>query len=40
VQITDAGANQQVVKFRVVGIRFEYNPRQAKYQHKLILGAP
>jgi hypothetical protein len=40
VQITDAGANQQAVKFRVVGIRFEYNPRQARYEHKLILGAP
>jgi hypothetical protein len=40
VQITDAGANQSAVKFRVVGIRFEYNPKQARYEHKLILGAP
>jgi hypothetical protein len=40
VQITDAGANQQAVKFRVVGIRFEYYPRQARYQHRLILGTP
>ncbi|MCJ7514514.1 MAG: hypothetical protein MUO89_00885 [Dehalococcoidia bacterium] len=40
VQISDSGANQSAVKFRVVGIRFEYNPRQAKYEHKLILGAP
>jgi len=40
VQITDAGANQAAVSFRVVGIRFEYNPKQARYQHKLILGAP
>jgi len=40
VQITDAGANQSAVKFRVVGLRFEYHPRQARYQHKLILGAP
>ena len=40
VQITDAGANQQAVKFRVVGLRFEYNPKQARYAHKLILGAP
>jgi hypothetical protein len=40
VQITDAGANQSAVKFRVVGIRFEYNPKQARYQHRLILGAP
>jgi hypothetical protein len=39
VQISDSGANQSAVKFRVVGIRFEYNPRQARYQHKLILGA-
>ena len=40
VQISDSGANQSVVKFRVVGIRFEYNPRQAKYEHRLLLGAP
>jgi hypothetical protein len=40
VQISDSGANQSAVTFRVVGIRFEYNPRQAVYQHKLILGAP
>ena len=40
VELSDAGANQSAVKFRVVGIRFEYQPRQARYQHKLILGAP
>jgi hypothetical protein len=40
VQISDAGANQSAVKFRVVGFRFEYNPKQARYAHKLILGAP
>ncbi len=40
VQVTDAGANQAEIKFRVVGIRFEYNPKQARYEHKLILGAP
>jgi hypothetical protein len=40
VQITDSGANQAAVSFRVVGIRFEYNPKQTRYQHKLILGAP
>jgi len=40
VELSDAGANQSAVKFRVVGIRFEYNPKQAKYQHRLILGAP
>jgi hypothetical protein len=40
VQISDAGANQSAVKFRVVGLRFEYNVREARYQHRLILGAP
>ena len=40
VQITDSQGNQSAVKFRVVGIRFEYNPKQARYQHRLILGAP
>jgi hypothetical protein len=38
VQISDFGANQSAVKFRVLGIRFEYNPKQARYRHKLILG--
>jgi len=40
VQISDAGANQSAVSFRVVGIRFEYNPKQARFEHRLILGAP
>ena len=40
VELSDAGANQSAVKFRVVGIRFDYNPKQAKYEHRLILGAP
>jgi hypothetical protein len=39
VELSDAGANQSAVKFRVVGIRFEYNPTQGHYHHKLILGA-
>jgi len=40
VQLSDKGSNQSAVKFRVVGIRFEYNLKQAKYEHRLILGAP
>jgi hypothetical protein len=40
VEITDSGANQAAVKFRVVGLRFEFNPREARYEHRLILGAP
>lgn len=40
VQVSDSMANQSAVKFRVVGLRFEYNPKQARYQHRLILGAP
>ena len=40
VEVTDTKSNQAAVKFRVVGIRFEYNPKQARYQHNLILGAP
>ena len=40
VEITDSVANQAAIKFRVVGLRFEYNPREARYQHRLILGAP
>jgi hypothetical protein len=40
VQVSDSMANQAAVTFRVVGIRFEYNPKQARYYHKLILGAP
>jgi hypothetical protein len=40
VQVSDSMANQSAVTFRVVGIRFEYNPKQARYDHKLILGAP
>ena len=40
VEVTDRQANQSAVKFRVVGIRFEYNPGEALYLHKLILGAP
>jgi len=39
VQISDSGANQPAVSFRVVGIRFEYNPKQARFEHRLILGA-
>ncbi len=40
VQISDSSANQSNVKFRVIGIRFQYYPRDARYQHKLILGVP
>jgi hypothetical protein len=40
VQLSDSMANQSAVKFRVVGLRFEYNPKQARYEHRLILGAP
>jgi hypothetical protein len=40
VQISDFGANQSAVKFRVVGIRFEYNISRARYEQVLILGAP
>jgi hypothetical protein len=40
VQISDSGANQHAVSFRVVGIRFEYNPKRAVYQHILFLAAP
>lgn len=40
VEVWDGPGNQSAVKFRVVGIHFEYNPRQAKYEHRLILGAP
>lgn len=40
VQISDYGANQSAVKFRIIGIRLEYNHRDACYQHKLTLGAP
>jgi len=37
VQLSDSMANQSAVKFRVVGLRFEYNPKQARYEHRLIL---
>jgi hypothetical protein len=40
VQISDLGANQYTVKLRVVGIRFEYNQKQARFEHRLILGLP
>jgi hypothetical protein len=39
-QISDSGANQYAVKLRVVGIRFEYNQKQARFEHRLILGLP
>jgi len=40
VQVWDSAANQTAAKFRVVGIRFEYSPGQARYEHRLILGNP
>jgi hypothetical protein len=38
VQISDSGANQQAVSFRVIGIRFEFSPRKAYCYHQFILG--
>lgn len=38
VMVTDSQANQSAVNFRVIGIRFEYNPAEARYQQQLILG--
>lgn len=40
VEIADRGANQQAARYRVTGIRLEYNPKQAIYQQRLTLGAP
>ena len=40
VEVTDTPANQSTAKYRVAAIRFEYHPRQARFQHKLLLGAP
>jgi hypothetical protein len=40
VQVTDSLGNQTAIKFRVVGLRFEYSPKQDRYEHRLILGAP
>jgi hypothetical protein len=40
IQISDSGANQQAVSFRVVGIRFEYNTRVSLYRHQLLLVSP
>jgi hypothetical protein len=40
VEVTDSQGNQSAVKYRVVGIRFDYRPRQVRYHHQLILGAP
>jgi hypothetical protein len=39
VLITDTPANQSAQHYRILGIRFDYQPRQARYQHKLLLGA-
>jgi len=39
VQISDSVANQLAVKFRVAGIRFEYNVSQSRYEQELILAA-
>lgn len=40
VEVTDTPANQAAQKYRITGIRFEYHPKQSRFQHKLILGAP
>jgi hypothetical protein len=40
VQITDAGANQSAVNFRIIGLRFDYNPRESRYEHMFLLGSP
>ena len=38
VMVTDSQANQAAVCFRLIGIRLEYNPSEARYQQQLILG--
>ena len=40
VQVTDKPTAQSQQKYRVIAVSFDYEPRRARYQHKLILGAP
>jgi hypothetical protein len=40
VQISDFGANQLAVKFRVMGLTFYYYPRKSLHEQKIILGSP
>ena len=40
IQVTDKLCAQSSSKYRIVAITFDYEPRQRRYQHKLILGAP
>jgi len=40
VQVTDKPTAQSQQKYRVIAVGFDYEPRRARYQHKLILGAP
>jgi len=40
IQLTDELCNQNADNYRVLGVRFEYEPKRSRYEHKLILGAP
>ena len=40
ISITDSLCAQDENKYRVVGSRFDYEPRKSRYHHRLILGAP
>ena len=40
IQITDKLCAQDEANYRVIGIRFDYEPRKSRYVHRLILGAP
>ena len=39
IYINDELCAQDAIKYRILAIRFDYEPRQARYHHKLILGA-
>ena len=40
IQVTDKPTAQSQQKYRVIAVSFDYEPRRARCQHKLILGAP
>ena len=40
ITVTDAGCAQDQQAYRIVGYRFDYEPRRKLYEHKLLLGAP
>jgi len=40
VQVTDKPTAQSQQKYRVIAVSFDYEPRRARFEHKLILGAP